>query len=346
MKNYWSFTKKIDKVWNEHFAFSNSIEFKRNYSSHINILSGRDYQASEFSINPWDDFFFRGQKVAFGPLDKVLMEKFEQFASYSSLGYCLDFRNQITPGFFAKAEIIDKGLFRKDLVVYFLGTSSIFNSSSVSSNKKVPTRDQWYKQIYHLIPFSTLTGVLIVEEFYSVFMSAFILLENMMRGLLNSPRFYQYIKTITFTGHGIGGVFALLYGIFFRLNSHYYKVEIFTYGQPAIGNQEFARFVSGLNAKKKIETWRITHSDDYVPRLHKILNTGLVHNPHEIWIDTSCECNGNNYTVYLCEGRLINYFSTESMECNYASTTDGEYSNFGPYFGHKMGECPHPSEGS
>ncbi|KAG9286636.1 hypothetical protein G9A89_005404 [Geosiphon pyriformis] len=287
---------------------------------------------------------YNGQKVAFGPADHVLLDLFELNAMYSSMAYCLSAAggHEMTPGFLAKTRIRQRNRFHKDLIISFQGTGSILDWPIVSSDRIIPTRKQWENKKYDMVEFERYQDVLVDKAFYSVFINGVPRLQNLIIKALKSRKCLECFKTITFTGHGLGGVFAVLSALKFGDLLKKYKVEVFTYGQPPIGNVEFSKLVSQLVMKRKLTTYRITHSDDYVPRIHYMLrNTAyLYQHAYEIWIDGDCDCVDNKPTIYICEGPISDGNLRETMACNLGTKTKGEFSNLGPYFGHKMGKCP------
>ncbi|KAG9291966.1 hypothetical protein G9A89_004904 [Geosiphon pyriformis] len=241
----------------------------------------------------------------------------------------------MTPGFLAKAKILKRNHFRKDLIIYFRGTSFVFNRTTVSRNS-VPTREQWKNMMYRMTYFDGAPDAQVEESYFTIFLSGVVALRNLITAASNNLKIYQRFNTITFTGHGLGGVFALFSALSFRHLLKDLKVHVFTYGQPPIGNLEFSRKIGSLIKLQKLESWRITHSDDFVPKLPG----PTVQTPYEIWIDGDCDCSEMEQIVYLCEGPLILGVPTESSQCNAKTTTEGERAHFGPYFGHLMGKCP------
>lgn len=71
---------------------------------------------------------------------------------------------------------------------------------------------------------------------------------------------------IWLTGHSLGGALAILAGVFcheHELLSSKLK-GIYTYGQPPVGNYQFARY---FNNKLQNKTFRVVNNNDIVPRL-------------------------------------------------------------------------------
>ena len=90
---------------------------------------------------------------------------------------------------------------------------------------------------------------------------------------------------VTFSGHSLGGSMALLAALDFVISSQSPMqlaphVSIITFGQPRVGNLDFARLVDSLPWK---ESLRITRRYDPIPRL-PLKYRGYVHHKHEFFL--------------------------------------------------------------
>ncbi|KAG9290989.1 hypothetical protein G9A89_012861 [Geosiphon pyriformis] len=170
-------------------------------------------------------------------------------------------------------------------------------------------------------------------------------------------------RQLLLTGHGIGGVYAILASLeltleSFQPNSFLKDMQIITttFGQPRLGLAQFANLINALNIKIS----RITHANDYLPREHleRAGTMGFQHHETEFWINyPDCGCpdpnNPYNFEVWACTGFLDenvngnkNYILTghgENPNCNLGqeNTTgmDPEAAHMGPYFGITFGVC-------
>ncbi|KAJ5489602.1 Lipase [Penicillium diatomitis] len=89
---------------------------------------------------------------------------------------------------------------------------------------------------------------------------------------------------LVITGHSLGGALAMLCGM--DLHNQGYAPTIYTYGQPRVGNLAMAEYITSVGNQ-----WRVTHTDDTVPKLPPRLY-GFSHASPEYWITS-----GDNVTV-------------------------------------------------
>lgn len=83
---------------------------------------------------------------------------------------------------------------------------------------------------------------------------------------------------IVVTGHSLGGAVATLAAAYIRKAG--IAADLYTYGSPRVGNLLFADYVT----KQAGAEYRITHTDDPVPRLPPIV-LNYAHVSPEYWID-------------------------------------------------------------
>lgn len=107
---------------------------------------------------------------------------------------------------------------------------------------------------------------------------------------------------IVATGHSLGGAIATLAAAYLRKIGGY-KVDLYTYGAPRVGNEAFASFVTAQPGAE----YRVTHADDPVPRLPPIL-FNYRHTSPEYWLATALTTYGIA-DVKVCEG-------TANIHCN------------------------------
>ncbi|KAG9296984.1 hypothetical protein G9A89_008570 [Geosiphon pyriformis] len=160
---------------------------------------------------------------------------------------------------------------------------------------------------------------------------------------------FDDISTVTFVGHGMGAVYATFVAHEFHQfkKTPHISLQLFTYGQPRIGNRHFAR---ALDEATDIFA-RVTYKNDIVVNLPIPKNKNYLHPMMEYWIESdNCDCDNNNYLldntiVYRCHGKLRYYldgffpdtFLDESEECAQAQRPLQFSLNNGPYFGITMG---------
>ena len=121
---------------------------------------------------------------------------------------------------------------------------------------------------------------------------------------------YPSYKTII-TGHSLGGAVATIAAAYTRDALGADDIDLYTYGSPRTGNKAFA---AGVTEQAGLE-YRITHTDDPVPRLPPIF-IGYSHVSPEYWFYTG----GSDTDDYgpedakVCEGYI-------NVSCN--GGTDG-----------------------
>ncbi|KAG9288652.1 hypothetical protein G9A89_006753 [Geosiphon pyriformis] len=166
------------------------------------------------------------------------------------------------------------------------------------------------------------------------------------------------ILQMRFTGHGIGGVYAVLAAISFAeymkdlkftqiFGKIYVDIAVVTFGQPRIGNAEFANYVNNL---LKNQVYRVTYKNDPVPLFP--INSGdsdeFKHHEIEYWIALQdCDCTNipksqKDVELFECRGvweHELGISVGENPDC-IAGTVSGDISvHYGPYFNVLMSEC-------
>ncbi|KAG9306047.1 hypothetical protein G9A89_020242 [Geosiphon pyriformis] len=231
-----------------------------------------------------------------------------------------------------------------------------FTSKEIS---RVPdlSREEWQNRAARLdtsplaswIPYANnelgeiivIPGTLVDKKWSRNFQRMILPLREKIRVMQNETHPYP----IQFVGHGINGVYAVFAGLYFKKYKPRYAISVYTFGQPRIGNAGFANYVQNILGA---EIFRVTHTDDYVPKQPPKYNTRsdfYVHHQTEYWIQPSCSC-GLNW-VYECIGQLIRDrgYIEENPRCNVGEQASPflvpeSSSHNGPYFGFLMGLCP------
>lgn len=91
------------------------------------------------------------------------------------------------------------------------------------------------------------------------------------------------------TGHSLGGAIATIAAAEIRNGGT--KAELYTYGAPRIGMAKVSDYISAQGAQGKGGNFRVTHTDDPVPKLPP-LTLGYRHVSPEYFIGS-----GNNVAV-------------------------------------------------
>ncbi|KAG9287609.1 hypothetical protein G9A89_019670 [Geosiphon pyriformis] len=236
------------------------------------------------------------------------------------------------------------------------------------------TKDQWAARKIELVPFKIHglkpNKLILVDKFLQ---DKFLRVKNQFHTQLAIAIGTTTLNKIIFTGYGIGGAYAALSGLTWRIESYLedqetpdslvkfsnFEVQVMTFGAPRLGNVVFAQLTN-----KFLKIYRVTHTNDHVPQFpsRKIGNHILEHHELELWIDSvSCACSPDaEYFLWECQGfkqiskswnqiKISNetFFpdggnSGENLECNSGQSIAKVLSNFihtGPYFGVKMGYC-------
>ncbi|CAH8313656.1 unnamed protein product [Eruca vesicaria subsp. sativa] len=99
-----------------------------------------------------------------------------------------------------------------------------------------------------------------------------------------AKKLYGENINIMVTGHSMGGAMAAFCGLDLVVNEGEENVQVMTFGQPRIGNADFASYYSSLVPN----TFRITHDRDIVPHLppyfYYFPQKTYHHFPTEVWV--------------------------------------------------------------
>ncbi|KAI9670145.1 MAG: hypothetical protein M1817_004482 [Caeruleum heppii] len=129
------------------------------------------------------------------------------------------------------------------------------------------------------------------------------------------------------TGHSLGGALAALAAAEARKQG--IPMALYTYGQPRIGNRATSAFISSQPGGN----YRVTHTDDPVPRLPP-LTFGYVHISPEYWISKG-EAVVNPNDILVLEGS-VNWrgnTGTGGFNVDAHGTYFGEIADCGPGLG-------------
>ncbi|KAG9301244.1 hypothetical protein G9A89_012627 [Geosiphon pyriformis] len=282
-------------------------------------------------------------------------------ADYINLAYCGKTNNEVGVvvkggNVFADVHYSRSKEGKLYIISFFKGPDYIRDRQNVSSIKITPyeieypkktvtyVRSTWLEHVRQMMPvlLDKIKRVLIAEQ----------------KSIKDSPMYF-------FTGHGIGGAYALLAALEYQKLSPTQKIKlhgstflikewpinVVTFGTPRVGNEIFADSVNkAFYAGDYI--YRVTHSNDWVPR--SLSKENFVHHERELWITKpdDCDCRkinrlhqsytaDKNYAVYECPGFRVGSDYGENLNCN-VGTLDGEgdvAAHYGPYFGITIGDC-------
>ncbi|KAG9297455.1 hypothetical protein G9A89_020856 [Geosiphon pyriformis] len=219
--------------------------------------------------------------------------------------------------------------------------------------------------MWDAIPYPHVKEGYILKQFYESWQEKEPLFWEKLKGFEMTNKLKN---RLTFTGLGIGAVFAVLAALEYKRKHLKASITLITFGQPRVGNELFVHYTEHLLQK----VWRVTYGDDWMPNfpvegldrgqwwpLHKNPISSRViyrHFQKEIWIEPQCDC--SNPKIYLCfhtatlheneecnarnHLHRVNYLGNklkDSLSSYKESHPDDDH--YGPYFGHTMfHNCP------
>ncbi|KAK4147195.1 Alpha/Beta hydrolase protein [Dichotomopilus funicola] len=187
----------------------------------------------------------------------------------------------------------------KQIVVSFRGTTTTANTIADLLAVQVPC--------------DFTSGCLVHTGFYASWLEVADRAHAAVTAALTANPSFSVIST----GHSLGGAVATLAAA--SLRDAGVPVDLYTYGSPRVGNLAFAEYVTAQPGRE----YRVTHSDDPVPRLPPLL-LNYRHTSPEYWIDAGSDGVLTTDEVKYCEG----YASTG---CN-AGTTALDFDAHSWYF--------------
>ncbi|KUM60987.1 hypothetical protein ACN42_g6149 [Penicillium freii] len=124
--------------------------------------------------------------------------------------------------------------------------------------------------------------------------------------------------TLAITGHSFGGALATLGGTVLRNAG--YKPNVYTYGQPRVGNEALAEYTTNQGS-----LWRVTHESDLVPKVPPS-HIGFSHASPEYWITVDNDVTVTSSDIDVIEG-------VGSKAGNAGTTLDPSIDDHKWYFG-------------
>lgn len=110
--------------------------------------------------------------------------------------------------------------------------------------------------------------------------------------------------TIITTGHSLGGAVATIAGAYLRKAG--FAVDIYTFGSPRPGNDDFANYINAGNGAH----YRVTHTDDPIPGIPPKW-IGYRHSGTEFWL-----ASGGDETVDYTVGDIKICTGIKNEDCN------------------------------
>ncbi|KAK4157641.1 Alpha/Beta hydrolase protein [Chaetomidium leptoderma] len=176
----------------------------------------------------------------------------------------------------------------QQIVVSFRGTTSVRN---------------WIVDIFFLqIPCDLGAGCLA----HSGFAASWVEVASRVLAAVNTAKAANPTYQIIVTGHSLGGSIATLATAYIRKAGH--AADLYTYGAPRVGNAAFVQYVTDQPGGE----YRITHTDDPVPRLPPIF-ANFRHTSPEYWVNE-----GSDGVVALNEVTYCPGYS--NVDCNGGTT--------------------------
>ncbi|KAG9304084.1 hypothetical protein G9A89_005994 [Geosiphon pyriformis] len=175
-------------------------------------------------------------------------------------------------------------------------------------------------------------GLMIHGGIYQNYLTAQAEILKIAQDILQRPEHHGF--EVILIGDGLGGAYATLAALDIQKKfPELQKIQVYTFGQPRIGNAVFANYVDSFNHTLQIN--RITNYKDSVPSFPPN-SQGYIHTGGEIWISKL-----PNW-IFDCPG----IDGGENHECvNTPRDLQKDHSQHtGPYFGITMGKCRFESE--
>ncbi|KAG9305585.1 hypothetical protein G9A89_001646 [Geosiphon pyriformis] len=258
--------------------------------------------------------------------DKNFLKQISIYAVYAMQTYCFTEENQISDDMSVGIKVA-----YNELII------------SVKGREKLDDYDYWRIRGNRFQAYGETMGV--DKLFYGKFSAVSVKFLAIIQASIKKSG----IQRIIGIGHGSGGVYVTLalLQLWWSYKGQFpnLKIKIVTFGQPRIGNKEFARVVNMI-PKQHFEIFRFTHSTDVVPHLPKSsVNSEYWHTVSQYWIQNVCNCPLET-RILKCQGRIfpegIFIYVHESQVCIDVRETQWFDAHNGPYLNLMMGSCYEP----
>ena len=180
-----------------------------------------------------------------------------------------------------------------DYLVENKGSRAIMGYDGISQSLFVAFRgssniQNWINnlQVSHISPYEN-NNIKVDKGFYN----SYLYLKDEIFKNLNSLTINYKTNQISVTGHSLGAAQATLLSFDLLYNPNYELLNVYTYGSPRVGNEDFSHdFTSHFLSN------RITHYYDIVPHVPEEI-LGYLHIGNEIWYNRPNDlfkiCNDN-----------------------------------------------------
>eukprot|EP00698_Gefionella_okellyi_P006550 TRINITY_DN15881_c0_g1_i1.p1 TRINITY_DN15881_c0_g1~~TRINITY_DN15881_c0_g1_i1.p1 ORF type:complete len:301 (+),score=55.55 TRINITY_DN15881_c0_g1_i1:124-903(+) len=147
----------------------------------------------------------------------------------------------------------------EQLYVYF-GVDSSLNALVIAFRGTMPEDIlDWCDDLDAIhTSYPAVSGGIVAEGFWDSY-------QTLLPGISSSvSSLLQQYSNVLITGHSLGGALAALMGLdYFAANNQASGVTLITFGQPRVGNNAVATFMSNTIPS----VWRVTHAEDPVPHV-------------------------------------------------------------------------------
>ncbi|KAG9286617.1 hypothetical protein G9A89_005385 [Geosiphon pyriformis] len=265
-----------------------------------------------------------------GHREKILIENNSEMAKYAS---CLNPKNSkikvLTNQFYVNIFTLKE---ERSIQVLFRGKELDFR---ILKQKRTMKSYQYVED------------AMVDTEFYTEFQKGW---PKLAKLFLNKRKLSFSEFEYKFIGHGIGGA-ALNFLDMNQTDGYKYNATIFTFGQPRIGNSQFANYV---HQKLNGRVYRVTNYNDWVPKFPKFTSKHpYLHHTREYWFgQLDCDCILSSTITYLDKPlyrcpvpiKKKSGMRMESPFCNAAVESNdlesAHKAHLGPYFKNLMVNCP------
>lgn len=133
-----------------------------------------------------------------------------------------------------------------------------------------------------LVPYTLIASAPAQAQVHQGFYDAYRSMRAPMLAAVNALVAQYPSFSLLFTGHSMGGVHAVFAALDVTQTLQN-TAEIYTYGQPRMGNPAFAAWASSLLAARTLGTWRSVHWRDPVPHLPPQIAFNFEQVGTEVW---------------------------------------------------------------
>jgi len=239
---------------------------------------------------------------------------------YSAASYCnksaiMDWncRPCIDPSFKIHAVLEDTELYLQGLI----GTMADVNTNTeyivIAFRGTVETSIQdWISDLTYtkIAPYPDFPKVFVHKGFHHAYVN------SLQAQVLQSLRELPDLQVIV-SGHSLGAAIATMCAWDLKVNNTYDVAAHYTYGQPRIGNFEWAV----TYAKRVPNSWRIVHSHDVVPHI-PLTSQGFFHSQFEVYYPSDTT---EPYTVCDSSGEDRNCSNQCALTLSCISVNDHLY---------------------